>query len=251
MLFIDANTCIGRATNGPAPGTCADDLVAAMDRAGIARALLWHVAQRDADPLTGNRLLAEAVAGRGDRLTGVWSILPTQTGEIGDVDEWFAAAADAGVRALRAWPGENRYLLRADVLGDVLERMIAGRWPLVLKANDPHEWQAIYDLLAELPELTVILADIGCWGADRFFRPLVERYPNVHVEIADYFVDGGIEAFVGDYGPKRLLFGSGFPTRYPGGMMLALKTAGIADDAKAAVAGGNLARLIEDVRVSL
>ena len=249
MLFFDSNMSIGRPATPVLAWASADELLSAMDRAGIARALVWHVAGRDADPLTGNRLLAEAIADHRDRLTGCWAILPAQTREIGDMDAFFTSAGDAGTRAMRAWPAENRYLLRSDVIGDLAERMIAGRWPLMLKANGPQEWQAVYDLLAAFPELTVILTDIGCWGADRYFRPLVERYHNVHVEIADYFVDGGIEAFVRDYGARQLLFGSGFPTRYPGAMMLALKTAGISDADKAAIAGGNLQRLLAEVKV--
>jgi len=249
MLFHDANTCIGRPANaGLTDGASAGELLAAMDRAGIAKALVWHVAQRDSDPLRGNALLAEAIADHLDRLAGCWSILPTQTGEIGDVDEWFRAAAAAGVRAMRAWPAEGRYLLRGEVVGPVVERMIAARWPLVLAPNQPADWRDIHDLMGDFPELTVILTDVGCWGADRYFRPLIERYPNVYLEIADYFLDGGIEACVGDYGPRRLLFGSGFPTRYPGAMMLALRAARIAEADKAAVAGANLQRLLSEVK---
>lgn len=55
-------------------------------------------------------------------------------------------------------------------------------------------WASADDLLAELPELTVILTDFGCWGADRYFRPLVERYPNVYVEIAERLLaEAGVE----------------------------------------------------------
>jgi len=248
MEFIDANTTIGRPPTPTLRWASASDLIAAMDRAGIARAIVRHVAGRDADPLTGNRLLAEAIADYRDRLVGCWAILPTQSREIGDVDAFFAKAAEAGVPVFCARPAENRYLLRADVIGDLAERMIAARRPLMLKANEPHEWQAVHDLLAELPELTVILTDIGCWGADRYFRPLVERYPNVHVEIADYFVDGGIESFVADYGPRQLLYGSGFPTRYPGAMMMAVRSAEISDADKVAVAGGNFERLLAEVK---
>ncbi len=57
-------------------------------------------------------------------------------------------------------------------------------------------------------------------------------------------LDGGIEALVADYGPQRILFGSGFPESYMGGMMLALRHAQIPDAAKQAIAAGNLERLL-------
>jgi predicted TIM-barrel fold metal-dependent hydrolase len=77
---------------------------------------------------------------------------------------------------------------------------------------------------------------------------LIERYPHVYVDTAQYLLDGGIEAFVADYGPDRLLFGSGFPASYLGGMMMAIRHARIADEAKAAIAGKNLERILSEVR---
>ena len=59
----------------------------------------------------------------------------------------------------------------------------------------------------------------------------------------------GVEAFVDSYGPERLLYGSGFPEAYHGGMMLALRHAEISDDAKGEIAAGNLDRLLREVRL--
>lgn len=245
MRFFDCNCYIGQPAGG-GPGVSAEELTAAMDRAGIAQALVWHVAQRDLSPVTGNELLARAIAGR-ERLIGCWTILPPQTGELGQVTAWLSRASAAGVKAVRAFPQTNRYLLRAEAVGDLLERIIAARLPLILSAGD--DWQSVYDLLSELPELTVILSDLGCWGADRYFRPLIERYPNVHLDISDYMLDGGIEAFVSDYGAGRMLFGSGFPAAYHGAMMLALAQAEISDADKQAIAAGNLQRLTGEVKL--
>jgi len=69
----------------------------------------------------------------------------------------------------------------------------------------------------------------------------------VCVEISGYILDGGIEAFVGDYGAGRMLFGSGFPAAYHGGMMLALAHAEISEQDKQAIAAGNLDRLLGEV----
>lgn len=253
LTFFDCSTYIGLPAVEPRLGPAgapvdADGLIAEMDRAGIARALVWHVAQRDHDVATGNQLLAEAI-GPHERLLGCWSLLPPQTHELGDADELLRAAADAGVKAFRAWPKTNRYLLRGEAMGEVLERMIAARMPLILSLPEHVEWANVYDLLAEMPELTVILADLGCWGQDRFFRPLIERYPNVYVELSGYFVDGGIEAFVGDYGARRLLFGTRFPECYHGANMLMLAHAEISDADKQAVAAGNLEKLIAEVKL--
>ena len=59
-------------------------------------------------------------------------------------------------------------------------------------------------------------------GGDWEYGTKVAREcPNVYVDTAQYLLDGGIESLVADYGGRRLLFGSGFPESYMGGMMLA------------------------------
>ena len=42
-------------------------------------------------------------------------------------------------------------------------------------------------------------------GADRYFRPLVEKYPRFHIDTAAYLQDGGIEEFCNKYGAHASL----------------------------------------------
>jgi len=251
LEFCDANTSVGRPMNVPAAhfgptDFSAASLLKALDRAGIAQALVYHIMQRDGHPELGNQMLTAAIAGQ-PRLVPCWTILPTQCGEQGTLDEFFAGAKHAGVKAFRAFPEANRYLLRREVLGDMLDRLVAAHAPLLLSGGGPDYWENIYDLLAETPELTVILTSIGVWGADRFFRPLLDGYPNVYLETSDYILDGGIEAFVEKYGSDRLLYGSNYPEAYHGGMMLAIAHAEISAADKQAIAAGNLRRLLSGV----
>jgi predicted TIM-barrel fold metal-dependent hydrolase len=158
--------------------------------------------------------------------------------------------------ALRAFPVAHRFLLNAVTMGPLLEEMVARRIPLLYSTRrlpagwNPHQaWQDLYALLAEFPQLTVIVVDHGSWGCDRYFRPLFEKYERVFVDTSLYYIDGGIEDLVARHGPGRLLYGSGLPERYPGGMMLVIRHAEIDDAAKAAIAGGNLKRLVAEVRL--
>jgi predicted TIM-barrel fold metal-dependent hydrolase len=104
-------------------------------------------------------------------------------------------------------------------------------------------------LLREVPDLVCIVSDHGCWGADRWFRPLLDHYKDVYVDLSDYLLDGGIESLVADYGASRLLYGSGFPMQYPGGMMMAIRHAEISLRDRQAIASGNLDRLLKEVRL--
>lgn len=252
MHWVDCNCRIGTpAQGGRRDGIDADGLVREMDRAGIERAVVWHVAQLDAGPLTGNELLSKQIADR-SRLGGCWSLLPPATGEMGEgegegeVSRWFDAARAAGVVAVRAWPETNRYLLRGEVLGEVFEELAARAMPLFWRPRDPNvptSWSEIYDLLREHPALTVVLCNVGCWGSDRLFRPLLAAYPNVCMETSEYILDGGVESFVESYGAERLLFGSNFPIGYMGSMMLAIKHSDLAQADKELIASGNAERL--------
>jgi hypothetical protein len=252
--FFDCNAWLGRPQNLPSgfhgpPDFSAPALLKAMERAGIGRALVWHVTQRDGDPLAGNDLALQAIAGHEHQLTPCWTVLPPDTGELGELDRFFGRAGEAGVKAFRAFPDLNRYLLRYTVMGDLFDRMVKARIPLILNVPGNVSWEGIYNLMAEMPELIVILANLGHWGTDRQFRPLLRYYPDVYVETSWYIVDGGIEAFVETYGAERLLFGTNYPECYLGAMMLALAHAEIPDESKQAVAAGNLERLLGDVKL--
>jgi uncharacterized protein len=244
MTYFDCNAFFGLPAQRPlAPVATAEALLEEMDRAGVARALVWHIAQHDVAPLTGNHLLAQAIAPH-SRLYGCWTVLPNQAREFPAPAPLFEQMRANRIVALRVFPDSHRYLLNAVSMGELLEPMAARYIPLFLSVRRGISWRGVYDILAEFPTLTTVVCDHGCWGEDRMFRPLLERYPNVAVDTAQYLLDGGIEALVADYGPERLLFGSGFPESYFGGMMMALRHAGISPEAKEAVAHGNVERLI-------
>ena len=256
MEFLDCNCSFGLPSKaGVSPATCAtaDDLAGQLDRAGISKAIAWHVAQHDVSPQTGNRMLSEAIKGR-DQLLGCWTVLPPQT-EM-PVNRLMADMKAAGIVALRAFPVAHRYLLNGTTMGPLLEEIARRHIPLLYSIRrlpphwSPHQaWQDLHNLMAEFPELTLIVCDHGSWGCDRYFRPLLEEYERVFVDTSLYFVDGGVEDIVERYGPGRIIFGSGLPERYPGGMMMAIRHGGIPEAAKAAIAGGTLARLIEEVQL--
>ena len=229
------------------PVETAKDLLDEMGRAGVEKALVWHIAQHDASPQAGNAMLAQAIAPH-ENLVGCWSVLPNQAREFPPPETFIQQMQAARVRAVRMFPGSQKFLLNAVAMGDWLEAFTAHRVPVLLSLRYGVEWRDLYSLLAEFPNLVCVICDHGCWGEDRLFRPLIERYPNVYIDTAQYLLDGGIEAFVADYGPSRMLFGSGFPDAYIGGMMMAIRHARISEEAKDAIACGNLTRILAEVQ---
>ncbi|MGC9349555.1 MAG: amidohydrolase family protein [Anaerolineae bacterium] len=247
MQFFDCNAFFGLPSERPlAPVATVDSLLVEMDRAGVDRALVWHIAQHDVAAQTGNDLLTEAIAGQ-DRLYGCWTMLPNQAREFPKPAILLREMQRARVVALRVFPDSHRFLLNSVSMGPLLRTMVERRLPLFLSLRRGITWRGIYDLLAEFPELVCVLCDHGCWGEDRMFRPLLERYEHVYVDTAQYLLDGGLERLVSDYGAHRVLFGSGFPESYFGGMMMALKHAQIPESAKKAIAHANMDRIIDEI----
>lgn len=258
LTFFDAYCQIGRRpTGGYQSAATADDLLAVMDGYGVSRTLVHHVAQAEGSPDAGNRLLIEQVrlaernrAANGlQRLVASWTILPPQTHEMPAPDIFFAQMKQADVIALQVFPLKHRYLLNRVTFGSFLDEISTRRIPLMLPLTQmPGEWTAIYSLLAEYPDLTCIIAGTGVWGSDRSFRPLLASYPHVYIETSMLSMnDQVVEGLVKDYGPERLLFGSGFPVREPLSSLLQLRHADLDDGDKQLIASGNLTRLLGEV----
>lgn len=77
--------------------------------------------------------------------------------------------------------------------------------------------------------------------------PMMQRRPNILLEISNLCNQGIIEYIVKNFGPDRLVFGSFAPASdplVPAGMIL---QAGIPEDAKREIAGGNMRRMISEV----
>lgn len=249
--FFDANTFIGRRITGSyKPAISTREFLKHMDDTDIAKALVWHISQHDYSPAEGNMKLSSEISGE-SRLFGCWTLLPPQTGELPRDDSFFEKMKNERIYALRVFPSRNRYLFRRVVFGKFMDRIVEKRIPVIFAVNtEVNAWTEIYNILEEYPDLRLVICNIGSWGSDRYFRPLLENYRNVCLETGDLFAsDGTLECIVRDYGPERLVFGSGFPDFVPEASMLCLLHADISDDDKRKIASLNLERMISEVRL--
>jgi hypothetical protein len=241
LRLFDCYALAGVAKRPPmAPLMSANDLLAEMDLCGVDEALVHSEAAEGVSPLVTNVEVAEFCKPH-RRLHPVWHVLPSQTGEMTPAG-LFAQMRARGVKALAARPDDHRYLLNGITLGDLLEAMIERRVPLFVGAN----WARVTELLREFPRLRLVVADVGCWGPDRFLRPLLEHFEGFHFETSSFELDGGLPALVGKYGPERILFGSGCHRRPMGGASLLLRNVDISIEAKEQIAHENLERLLEE-----
>ncbi len=249
MKFLDVNCSVGFSAAGPSwQGADLASTVEELERAGCEGAVITHLAQWETSAQRGNELVAQATAAH-PQPQGCWCLLPESTGETLPPSEIFSRMAAHRIGLLKISPLAHLFVAGGLSVGGYLRECVDRRVHLLVSVKYDMGWQDLYGLLAEFPGLPVIVADHGCWGEDRYFRPLLEAYPGVRVELSNYLLDGGIEDLVSRYGAGRVVFGSGFPRLYPGGMMLALRHADICDEDKALIAGGNLALMLEEERL--
>ena len=241
---FDCNCGFGRSARPPLRFAAeAAELIEEMDFCGIDEALPYHANMRFASPVVWNAVLSEQV-GPHRRLHATWAILPESTGELPPPEAFLDAMRAGGVRALRAFPQEHHYRLNRRTFPELLPALAERRIPLLVKEN----LSVLPELLDDCPALTVIAVNQGPHSLERYLRPLMDSYSNLHVETSGLLVDGVIEGLCDRYGPGRLLFGSGFPDNCGGGALLRLAHADIAADAKTAIAAGNIERLLKEAR---
>ncbi|TFG88932.1 MAG: hypothetical protein E4H17_01535 [Gemmatimonadales bacterium] len=244
LRLFDAYTRIGPATRPPLyPALSPADLLAEMDRCGADEALVSHAGFQISSVQETNRQVAAWCAGS-PRLHPIWSILPPQTGEM-ELATLLPAMARAGVKVLQARPAQHRYILSRLVCGEMLDALTARHIPLILESD----WPLVYAILKEFPSLTVIAVGHGCWGSDRFFRPLLETYENFHIDTATFELDGGLPALVRTYGATRIVYSSGYHDHPMGGASLLLRSVDIDARSRALIAHGNLKRLLDQVEL--
>jgi hypothetical protein len=214
----------------------APELLAEMDRFAIQAAVASHFAAHEYDAATGNRALAEI---QSQRLVPVWAANP-EPEVISDIQK-------RRPKAVRLFFGVTRHNFSpaAWCSGELCE-YLQERSVLTLISREDLDWDGLASLLQNFPRLPVVFLDIGYRG-DRYLFPLLDRYPKLYFDTSMYLAHRQLEAFVDGHGPDRALFGSRLPLYTPGAALAVLATARISQEAREAVAGGNLRRILGEV----
>lgn len=212
-------------------------LAAEMDRFAIRNALVSHWAAEEYDAEEGNRALERDLV---PRFTPAWAALP-------DADGIDALAARRPL-AVRLTPGvtAHNYSLARWCAGGLFEYLQARSVLTVLPRPDV-DWDRVVEVMENFPRLPVLLLDVG-YRSDRVLFPLLARFPGLHFDSATYLAHRQLEAFVERHGPDRLVFGSRLPLYTPAAALGVLASARIRPEARQAIAGGNLRRLLAACR---
>lgn len=240
-MLIDADAMLGRHPRRDAgPGTVAQ-LLADMDRFGIAESLVSHSWSWLHDPRAGNLRLLDLVADQ-PRLHACWVLLPATCEETGTPERFVAAALDGGVRAVRAYPADHGYDLAGRDVAPMLAAVSEAGLPLLVDATQT-TWGAVESIATAHPSLTIVVGGLG-YRVLRQAAGVLSRTRKVHVGLANLSSHCGLEWLVERYGYGRLIFGTGAPLRDPAESVTRLLWSELDDEAVAAIASGNLLRVV-------
>ncbi len=247
MKLFDCDIAYGRgAVALPREIETPRDLLAELDHCGIAEGLAWHRDAAERDFGVGNERLAELDAYT--RLHPVMTFVPACCDEMPSPEDFVRQLRAGGVRAVRAFPTSHQFALDRVSCGDLLEMFTACSIPVMVAFPEvPGGWAGVYRLMHDFPRLTLILTETGCWGQDRYFRPLMKAYPRFHISMNRLETAGQLKSIVDKLGPYHLVFGSGLPRNYPGGYILSLQRADIPEQAREDIAHANIERLLGEV----
>ena len=240
--IFDANVSIGRRTvSYDGDLETPDEILRAMDRFGISRAVAYHRLAVENHPAVGNRLLMDELQGQ-DRLLPQWGVLPSSTGECPSADELSQMLRANGISSVRMAPASHGYAFAAWCCGDLLEMLAEQEVPVFISMPEV-EWNDLQQTLAAFPGIRIILTDVG-YRIGRRIYPLLRRFPELSMEYTGYVIHWGLEELCAELGPERFVFGSGLGRNSPGAPLTTLALADLPKDSRKPIAGENIRRIL-------
>jgi len=234
---FDGNAALGRRHDQRVRSDSREGVIAAMDRAGIGRALVHTPYAVTYDTQAGNRHLLDLIGGEA-RLAPQFVVNFTA-----DAVEAFAKNVEgAGVRSLRAFPKTHLYPLTPWAVGEWGDWMAGAGVGLWASANEV-EPRDLYDVASAWGGLRVVLTDVH-YVHHAVLQPLLRGLPNLYVDLSRYDVPNAVERLVARMGPDRLLYGSAFPDLDPAPYLFYLHRCGFDRGTLQAICHDNLVRLL-------
>jgi predicted TIM-barrel fold metal-dependent hydrolase len=221
----------------------AEELLAALDRAGHDRAVTFTTAEPDGYPAANDRVLAECAAS-GGRLVAFCRIDPNAGDPIPEIERCLAL----GARGVKLHPRSDAFQLPHPEVERIVAFAAERRMPVLFHAGRgiPALGAEVNRLAGAYPGARLILAhagisDLGLLG------PHLRELPNVFFDTAWWQVSDMLALF--DVAPPgQILYASDMP--YGSGRFAALnmlrctRQVGLAPEAVAVIAGAQAERLI-------
>ena len=243
--FLEEEGHVKAATDGRAAS-----LIASMDRAGIARAVVCPIATKPAQ-FEGIRRWARAVRAAEPRLEMLLSVHPDDPEALARID----ATAAAGFKGLKFHPYYQKFAIDEPRMFPLYER-IAARGLLVVfhtgfdiayppeRVADPVRVRRVMDAF---PTLKFVATHLGGWRDWENARKYLIGQP-VYIETSYCLHEMPVaeaRALILAHPADRILFGTDSPWADQAEELARWRALGLPDDRLAAALGGNAARLLQ------
>ncbi len=224
----------------------AADLDRELERLEIAAAVVRHRQCIENFPYWGNEALWREAAGR-PRWIPAPCLTPDGAPDEHALDATFARELARGMRIAWMSPREHMYSARPWCAGPLYAACTAARLPLLVDYRGV-TLAEIDEILGAYPKLRLVVTQVPRYGRHRSLYALLARHAGLHLCLSSaYSVHEGLPDLVAMFGPDRFLWGTSYPEAEGGASVTLLAYAPLAPAAKAAIAHGNLERLLAEV----
>jgi hypothetical protein len=246
--LLDANLWLGKPEYFPRAEELAPAaLEAELESYGIGGGLVSHWDAVRLSAQDGNQMLLDAEGALPRKVWTAWTGLPLSAGEQGPLP---GSTAHPRLRAVRLFPRTHHFLLSPWVVGSLCEWCVSHNLPLLLWHVEI-EWEQVHALAGAFPKLQFIIDTQ--WQKilyhNRTLFSLMDSRENVLLETSNFLGQDSLSWAARRWGAERLLFGSFLPASDPYAPIGMILDADLSAEEKALIAGGNLKRLIDGVRI--
>ena len=240
--LFDATKYIGKGSTERPDFPTAADLLAHLDRLGIDRAVVWHIAARDLHPMVGNEWLIreiDATPGARDRLIPAFVIMPPMLYERGTMGQFLELVKEHRIRAFHFIPKGLHWSLK--LIAPIVRAILPHEPVLMLDSRrlDPGD---TLTFAAEFPRVPIICTQ-AMWPHYAALYTLLEDRRNIYVETSFLHTYRTLEHLIEYFGAERIIFGAG-PRSNNGAAIAALMHAEISEEHREQIARRNLEGLL-------
>lgn len=154
-----------------------------------------------------------------------------------------AAIKSRGFKIFKFYPADQGWNIDSVSFGAILDQLAPLNVPIMIDAGRPGDPTAAGLMVSSYPA-PVILCSVSL-GILSEALCVMGEHPNIMIETHELHAPGALELIANRVGADRIVFGSGAPTRSIASSLYYITSAGLSDDAKTAILGGNIARVLE------
>lgn len=217
-----------------------DEVLASMERCGIAAAVVSAGWSKDYAAGYGNERLCEELK-KSERLYGCYTVMPGDCLDFPAAQEAVRDLKAKGMVAAKMYPATHYFNADEVSMGAYYDALDKAGVPLFVDYGEV-DLRDLKDVLSLHPTLNIVIQNMS-WAVLHRIMPYLRKYKNLHLELSNTQANRLPEIAVKLGIVDQILFGSGLPKMSPGAARAFIDYALISEEDKQKMAGGNLARI--------